>query len=777
MSRSIPHEPITQTLTRTYWRALGFLALVIGGVALAVGYGWIARFHTERLHAAAQAVTELLAAERQRIEALLTRTAENPLLRDGARFLDRYREEAEELAFFLPVAQEMSAPLLEIGQWLPADGLLFGKGAGWEVVLSSHTLWWRHTGSGKTFTVAVGSRLKAADGWPDGAPDTPASGWSWDPTHGRLLLTVTHEGKATRITVRTPLDPQALESRLARHGWALAAVTEEPAIFSLEVTAPPEQAARATAETVVPVANLLGVAIRQPSGPTLLLRLEERIPDIPLLVGVIAAAVAFAGLVIGVGVLLLRSGLRRTVIDPLTALQQAVVASGDDPTPLRELATDGWPAELVTLRTVFAEQWSLLRTRDAENRQLALALAHVGDGVVLTDRDERILYLNPAAEKILGYPLAEVKGKRPGEVWRSGEMPSEVYRLLHEALARGEEFSVTFRDRTRWGSVIDVEKRIAPVRDATGAVSGFVATFREVTERNHLVASLHAAQFTDSLTHLLNRLGLLEQLRGWFALNQAVTLAYCNLNGFAAVNIRWGAAAGDALLRRVAARLVALHEGWTTAHRPSLVAHLHADHFAVAWLGDGERNRDAVTELHDAVHALVEYEGDERVPLLTAAIGVAVAPQDGTTPEALLTAAEYAMQAAKGETGDAVQWYDARWGERQRVRAELSHRMVAALEQREFALFLQPVVSADGTLLAAEALMRWLPPGQPPVSPGEFIPLAEESGFINPLGAWAFDEALAIAATLVARGWPRPLIAVNVAPQQLTTDAFLTQVR
>jgi hypothetical protein len=356
VSRSITHEPVTQALTRTYWRALGLLALMIAGVALAVGYGWITHSRSERLHAAAQTVTELLAAERQRVEALLTRTVENPLLRDGARFLDRYREEAEQLAFFLPVAQEMSAPLLEIGQWLPADGLLIGKGAGWEAVLSSHTLWWRHTGSASTFTVAGSSRLKPADGWPDGAPDTAASGWSWDPAHQQFFLTVAHEGDAARFIVHAPLDPQVVESRLARHGWALAAVTEEPATPSPEVTASSEQAARATPDTVVAVAKGLGVAIRQPSGPTLLLRLEDRTPAVPLLVGVIAAAVAFAGLVIGVGVLLLRSGLRRTVIDPLTALQQAVVASGDDPTLLRELTPDGWPAELVTLRTTFAEQ-------------------------------------------------------------------------------------------------------------------------------------------------------------------------------------------------------------------------------------------------------------------------------------------------------------------------------------------------------------------------------------------------------------------------------------
>jgi EAL domain-containing protein (putative c-di-GMP-specific phosphodiesterase class I) len=176
------------------------------------------------------------------------------------------------------------------------------------------------------------------------------------------------------------------------------------------------------------------------------------------------------------------------------------------------------------------------------------------------------------------------------------------------------------------------------------------------------------------------------------------------------------------------------------------------------------------------VAALEIVTSDGSACSVTLSIGVAVAPKDGETPEALLQAAEYAVRSVKGRGGGQIAFYDPQWGERIRARTALALRMEHALAANEFALFLQPVVRSDGALVAAEALIRWLPPEQPPISPAEFIPLAEESGFIRRLGLWVFEEALRLAEQLRQTGWGTPQIAVNVSPLQLEDEGFLQHV-
>lgn len=522
---------------------------------------------------------------------------------------------------------------------------------------------------------------------------------------------------ALRIRVVWPLPRTSLESVLVRSGWALESVRETA------------RSPNATAEPLLVVGEAHTLRLLQASGPTLILVLTNLMWRwgpfwFALAVGI--PAVVLVAIAAGV---VLRRGLARSVTRPLRALKRGVERLATEGNAgaeaLRNLPAHAWPTEIAAGRDALVHHWE--------------------------------------------------RAQRPGELWASQRTPKKLYNVMRETLARGEKFFATFHNRTRWGQEIDLEETIAPVKDEAGRLIGYVATFHEVTEAQKMIAALKTARFTDPLTGLPNRLAILERVRGWLMTQQTVTLVHLDIDHFAAVNARCGLTAGDRLLREFGARLQTLqkmHEGSAQL----LVAHLEGDSFALAWLGDPDRYLDLLTALQTEVAALEIATSDGEVCSVTLSLGVAVAPKDGKTPEALLQAAEYAVRSVKGRGGGQIAFYDPQWGERVRARTALVLRMERALAANEFALFLQPVVRSDGALVAAEALIRWLPPEQTPISPAEFIPLAEESGFIRRLGGWVFEEALRLAERLRQTGWGTPQIAVNVSPLQLEDDGFVQQV-
>jgi len=502
-----------------------------------------------------------------------------------------------------------------------------------------------------------------------------------------------------------------------RSGWALESVRETA------------RSPNATAEPLLVVGEAHTLRLLQASGPTLILVLTNLMWRWGPFWFALAVGIPVVVLVAIAAGVVLRRGLARSVTRPLRALQRGVERLATEGNAgaeaLRNLPAHAWPTEIAAVRDALVHHWE--------------------------------------------------RAQRPGELWASQRTPKKLYNVMRETLARGEKFFATFHNRTRWGQEIDLEETIAPVKDEAGRLIGYVATFHEVTEAQKMIAALKTARFTDPLTGLPNRLAILERVRGWLMTQQTVTLVHLDIDHFAAVNARCGLTAGDRLLREFGARLQTLqkmHEGSAQL----LVAHLEGDSFALAWLGDPDRYLDLLTALQTEVAALEIATSDGEVCSVTLSLGVAVAPKDGKTPEALLQAAEYAVRSVKGRGGGQIAFYDPQWGERVRARTALVLRMERALAANEFALFLQPVVRSDGALVAAEALIRWLPPEQTPISPAEFIPLAEESGFIRRLGGWVFEEALRLAERLRQTGWGTPQIAVNVSPLQLEDDGFVQQV-
>ncbi|WP_339950172.1 EAL domain-containing protein [uncultured Albimonas sp.] len=275
----------------------------------------------------------------------------------------------------------------------------------------------------------------------------------------------------------------------------------------------------------------------------------------------------------------------------------------------------------------------------------------------------------------------------------------------------------------------------------------------------------------DPLTQLPNRACLNEALADAVSASRGLTarmaVAAIDLNRFKPVNDVHGHAAGDALLCGISSALAA-------ALQPGeFVARAGGDEFLAFKTGLGDR-ADAEAFAHRlaaAVRVPVDWEGLSLS--VGCGIGVALFPEDGDTPQALQSRADLALYRAKGDASERPRFYEQRMDEAGRIRSALAMALREALAREEFELWFQPqALLADGRITGFEALLRWRRPGHGLVLPGEFVPVAEKTGLIRPIGAWVIREACRAAAQ-----WPQAYgVAVNASPAQLTQTDFVEQV-
>ncbi len=294
--------------------------------------------------------------------------------------------------------------------------------------------------------------------------------------------------------------------------------------------------------------------------------------------------------------------------------------------------------------------------------------------------------------------------------------------------------------------------------DAAGRGNGFRGVMSDVTAAKEAQAHVDYLAHHDPLTGLANRIHFGKHVQAELDLDQrsGITLLTLDLDGFKPVNDRFGHPVGDSLLTQIGRQLRQL-----TASR-GLVARLGGDEFAIAAFGlevvDVERFCEALIE---AV-AVPKRIGDRDV-VVGASIGIAMAPADGRTVDALLKNADAALYRAKREGRGQYRFFEPGMDYQIQQRHLLLQDLRAALASGTLALHYQPYVeSSTGQVTGCEALLRWRHPTRGSISPAEFIPIAEESGLIDELGRWVIDEACATAVT-----WPADLrVSVNVSPRQ-----------
>ncbi len=350
--------------------------------------------------------------------------------------------------------------------------------------------------------------------------------------------------------------------------------------------------------------------------------------------------------------------------------------------------------------------------------------------------------------------------------WTERVHPDDRERVMDGVFAaiKGEknDWSDEYRLGRRDGSYAQVEDRGFIVRDGQGRALRMVGATLDITERKG----------SDPLTGLPNRALLLDRLTQTLALAEREqgpsAVLFLDLDRFKAINDSLGHAVGDELLRQAAERLR------TAIRKEDTVARIGGDEFVIlmAEIGDAENAAGIASKVLAALR--VPFVIDEHELSVSASCGIAISPADGAEASVLLQRADTALYQCKADGGGGYRLFDREIDRRAHARLQLEQGLRRAIERGEFLLHYQAQIDlASGTLTGAEALVRWQHPEGRLVSPGEFIPLAEDTGYIGAIGEWVLREACT-----EALRWPRALrVSVNVSARQLTQLDFTATVR
>jgi diguanylate cyclase (GGDEF)-like protein/PAS domain S-box-containing protein len=400
----------------------------------------------------------------------------------------------------------------------------------------------------------------------------------------------------------------------------------------------------------------------------------------------------------------------------------------------------------------------------------------IADAVICTDMSGNITFLNPVAGNLVGWPMRGAVGRRLTEILRI--VDATTRKPILDPMARAASENMTGKIPLnsvlvqRDGKEIFIEDSVAPIHNREGAVTGAVIVFRDVSAARAQSAQLTHLVEHDFLTGLPNRSLFCDRV------GQAISLArrhrgqaavlFLDLDGFKQINDSLGHEAGDKLLQSVAKRLLAC------VRDPDTVSRYGGDEFAVL-LQDVHRHQDVLATAGRVLRALGEVHSvDGHQVHVTASIGMSVYPDDGLDAETLIRNADAAMYRAKKNGCQRCEFYNSELNACTFERRFTGEDLRRALERKELTLHYQPKVNLKtGAIVGAEALSRWNHPTHGTIPPGQFIPIAEETGLILTIGAWVFDEACSQARTWADAGTPVKSMAVNVSGVQLESEDFL----
>ncbi|MBK1841113.1 EAL domain-containing protein [Azospirillum sp. YIM B02556] len=405
-------------------------------------------------------------------------------------------------------------------------------------------------------------------------------------------------------------------------------------------------------------------------------------------------------------------------------------------------------------------------------RLSAKVFENAAEGMFVANEHRQIVAANNAFVRITGYEREEVLGRGP-EFLRSDCNPPGFYEELWAQLRADGHWAGEIWSTRKSGEVFPEWLSVTLVRNEDGAAANYIAAFTDVTETRAQEERIrHLAQF-DFLTDLPNRFLLRDRLeRAMLSAGRhgsKLGLLFADLDRFKTINDSLGHQVGDGLLREVAKRLT------TTVRASDTVSRQGGDEFIIL-ISDMDSPDAAGIVARKVLHALSEpYVIDGHALQVTPSIGIAIYPDDGTGIDSLLKSADMAMYAAKKAGGATYQFFTPELNRRASDRMWTENNLRRALANDELELHFQPQFSLDGRLLiGAEALVRWRQPDGTLIMPGQFIPVAEDTGLILPLGDWVLGEACRRAAELLRHR--TLLIAVNLSAVQLRRPGLAERV-
>lgn len=437
------------------------------------------------------------------------------------------------------------------------------------------------------------------------------------------------------------------------------------------------------------------------------------------------------------------------------------------------------PRELVRALRYAVERKIIEEHLFEEEERAQVTLDCIGDAVISTDISGNIMFLNQVAEKMTGWQLREVAGQPMAKAFRI--VNASTRKVIQNPMLKASEHnrkgnlpanSVLIQ---KDGTEIYIEDSVAPIHDHDGKVIGSVLVFRDVSAARAMAQQIAHAAEHDFLTGLPNRLLLNDRIGQAIILAERnkdkVAVLFLDMDGFKHINDSLGHSAGDKLLQSIANRLR------NCVRAPDTVSRQGGDEFIVLLQGVNQPEDAAVAARRLLDSVAESYSMGQHNLHITTSIGVSLYPDDGPDAETLIKNADTAMYQAKEHGRQSFQFFKAEMNVRAVERQSIEEDLRRALERNEFALHYQPKIDlATGAITGVEALLRWTHPTRGSISPAQFIPIAEDTGLILPIGAWVLREACTQAQAWVEAGLPMGTIAVNVSAIELRNADFLREM-
>jgi diguanylate cyclase (GGDEF)-like protein/PAS domain S-box-containing protein len=397
-----------------------------------------------------------------------------------------------------------------------------------------------------------------------------------------------------------------------------------------------------------------------------------------------------------------------------------------------------------------------------------------GEPILITDSYERIIAVNEAFIKTTGYTAEELYGKNPS-ILSAGETPDHIYQKMWSEINKTGFWQGEVKNRKKDGTVFPCWLSISASNNESGDILNYIGSFTDITEQKADQERIHYLAHHDSLTGLVNRFSLEERLEQAVHATKRhknkLALFFIDMDRFKAINDTHGHQTGDELLKMVAQRLQ------DNIRESDIVARIGGDEFVVV-ITDIEEELSADPIARSLIKKLGEpYQINNKTVISSPSIGISIYPVDADKCSELMKSADAAMYHAKQSGRNNYQYFSAALNSDSNKHLLIENEIRLALENADFELFYQPqICTTDNRTCGAEALLRWEHAEKGFIPPDKFIPIAEQSGLIIPLGKWILEQAC-----WQIQQWRDTYnvpfrVAVNISAQQLKSVDFVETV-
>lgn len=452
----------------------------------------------------------------------------------------------------------------------------------------------------------------------------------------------------------------------------------------------------------------------------------------------------------------------------------------------RKFGADGHQVLFETLKTPLKSETSetigvlgisrdISRQYEAE-KQLRLAnlvFENSNEGIIITDENNNIVTVNPAFTIMTGFSLQDVIGKNPS-LLSSGFHDKYFYEQMWSQLESQGFWSGEVQNRRKNGETYPQWLSIRRVENGQKHLQNYVAIMSDISKYREAERQINFLAHHDVLTSLPNRALLKDRIHQALISaerhNQKLALLYLDLDRFKFINDSLGHAIGDKLLIKVAERLT------SQVREEDTVCRTGGDEFIILLPDtDADGAGHVAQKLVENITSHFEIEGNQL--FVTLSIGISIYPDNGKDAESLNKHADTAMYRAKQAGRNQYQFFTAQMHSQIAHKLELEHALRFALARNELSLVYQPLVDIKlNKITGAEALLRWHHPELGPISPLEFIPIAEETGMINPIGQWILHTAINQCKQWVELGHEDLLIAINLSAVQFNNPLLVNMI-